>query len=94
MLSGGQYDKLMERMGKHCGAMGFALYLNELERLDPVQTDFDVDLLLRYDDATDLTALTRTLAEQTAAGKQVLVRRDPTGVRARETMDLRGGEEA
>ncbi len=94
VLSGGQYDKLMERMGKHCGAMGFALYLNELERLDPVQTDFDVDLLLRYDDATDLTALTRTLAEQTAAGKQVLVRRDPTGVRARETMDLRGGEEA
>lgn len=91
VLSGGQYDKLVQRMGKHCGAMGFALYLNELERLDPVQGDFDADLLLRYDSSTDLTALTRTLAEQTAAGKRVLARQDPTGVRAREELDLRGG---
>lgn len=92
VLSGGQYDKLVERMGKHCGAMGFALYLNELERLDPARGSFDADLLLRYDDATDLTVLTQTLAEHTAAGKRVLARRSPEGVRAREQMDLRGGE--
>lgn len=33
VLSGGQYDKMVEKMGKPCGAMGFAIYLNELERL-------------------------------------------------------------
>ncbi len=33
----GQYDKMLEKMGKPCGAMGFAIYLNELERLGPAQ---------------------------------------------------------
>lgn len=33
VLSGGQYDKMVEKMGKRCGAIGFAIYLNELERL-------------------------------------------------------------
>ncbi len=32
-----QYDKMVEKMGKRCGAMGFAIYLNELERLGPAR---------------------------------------------------------
>ncbi len=32
VLSGGQYDKLMERMGRNSGAVGFAVYLDTLER--------------------------------------------------------------
>lgn len=32
VLSGGQYDKLMERMGRSSGAAGFAVYLDTLER--------------------------------------------------------------
>ena len=31
VLSGGRYDKLMKRMGKNAGAIGFALYLNALD---------------------------------------------------------------
>ena len=27
VLSGGQYDRMVEKMGKRCGAMGFAIYL-------------------------------------------------------------------
>ena len=34
ILSGGRYDGIMERMGKKGGAIGFALYLNELDALD------------------------------------------------------------
>ena len=34
VLSGGQYDNLMEKMGKKARAIGFAVYLDELERLD------------------------------------------------------------
>lgn len=34
ILSGGRYDKLMERMGKDGGAIGFALYLNALDYMD------------------------------------------------------------
>ena len=34
VLSGGQYDKLMHSFGKNCGALGFAVYLDALERLE------------------------------------------------------------
>lgn len=34
ILSGGQYDKLMSRMGKDAGALGFAVYLDLLEDYD------------------------------------------------------------
>lgn len=32
ILSGGQYDKLMEKMGRGVGGIGFAVYLDELEK--------------------------------------------------------------
>ena len=34
VLSGGQYDKLMRKMGRSSSAIGFAVYLDMLERLD------------------------------------------------------------
>lgn len=34
ILSGGRYDKLLARMGKKSGAIGFAVYLDLLERLE------------------------------------------------------------
>lgn len=34
VLSGGQYDRLLHRMGKMGGAIGFACYLDKLERLE------------------------------------------------------------
>lgn len=33
ILSGGQYDKLLRKMGRKSGAIGFAVYLDQLERL-------------------------------------------------------------
>ena len=33
ILSGGQYDKLMSKMRKTSGAIGFAVYLDELSKL-------------------------------------------------------------
>ena len=41
VLSGGQYDKLMVKMGKKAAAIGFAVYLDTLERCEeqPVQQD-------------------------------------------------------
>ncbi len=33
VISGGQYDKLMRRMGRRSNACGFAVYLDELDRL-------------------------------------------------------------
>jgi len=33
VLSGGQYDKLMQKLGRKSGAVGFAVYLDQLERM-------------------------------------------------------------
>jgi len=38
ILSGGQYDKLMEKMGKKSKAIGFAVYLDELGKLSDKTT--------------------------------------------------------
>ena len=37
VLSGGRYDALAHRMGKKCGAIGFAVYMDALERLNGIQ---------------------------------------------------------
>ncbi len=41
VLSGGQYDKLMRKMGKKASAIGFAVYLDTLERLDDAKCEED-----------------------------------------------------
>ena len=38
VLSGGRYDNLMKKMGRRSGAIGFAVYLDRLERLDVRET--------------------------------------------------------
>ena len=39
VLSGGQYDNVMQKMGKKAGAIGFAVYLDELERIEKLTED-------------------------------------------------------
>ena len=45
ILSGGQYDRLLSHMGKNARAIGFALYLDQLEQLEET-AEWDVDTLL------------------------------------------------
>lgn len=49
ILSGGQYDKLLRKMGRTSSAIGFAIYLDMLERLQQPSAGFDVDNVLIYD---------------------------------------------
>ena len=46
VLSGGQYDKLMRKMGRKSGAIGFAVYLDTLERYNMEEKQYDVDTVL------------------------------------------------
>lgn len=91
VLSGGRYDKLVEKMGKQFSAIGFAITLNELERLSPSRQDYDVDVLLLYDESSDLVELSKRSAALVDAGKQIMVQK-VTGerIRPREILDLRG----
>ena len=41
VLSGGRYDRLVRKMGKSAGGIGFAVYLNELERMQTNIPDCD-----------------------------------------------------
>lgn len=48
ILSGGRYDRLMKKLGKASGAIGFAVYLDMLERLPRNTEKYDVDVVLLY----------------------------------------------
>ncbi len=62
VLRGGQYDKLMKRLGKSHKAIGFAVYLDALERTEQ-DSPYDADVLLTYTKETDIeTVLAKALA--------------------------------
>nr|MBQ8245439.1 ATP phosphoribosyltransferase regulatory subunit [Oscillospiraceae bacterium] len=87
LLSGGQYDKLMEKLGRSGGAIGFALYLDLLEQLPGTRRGCDVDVLLLYDDPAAVPAAVEAL---TADGKTVSAQKAvPDRLRYREVLDLR-----
>ena len=75
VLSGGQYDKLMRRMGRNCKAVGFAIYMDQLERLNEGPKPYDVDTVLLYDDRADIAALTRAVRELMQQGLSVRAQR-------------------
>ncbi len=87
VLSGGQYDKLMQRMGKSARAVGFAIYMDLLERLGDGERPYDVDTLLLYDDGADVAALARAVRQLTAQGKRVTAQKAvPEKLRYRESI--------
>lgn len=91
VLSGGRYDKLVEKMGKQFGAIGYAITLNELERLQLTPKDYDVDVLLLYDEASDLEEVSKRSAALIGEGKTVLVQAENEGkIRAQKIVDFRG----
>ncbi len=48
VLSGGRYDSIMRKFGKDQPALGFALYIGELDRALHTPKEYDVDVLLLY----------------------------------------------
>ena len=71
VLSGGRYDRLLSRMGKQLGAIGFAVYLDRLERFGVEDTEYDVDVLLTYDVDSDKKTVIDTVKLLNESGKTV-----------------------
>lgn len=93
VLSGGQYDRLLERMGRRARAVGFALYLDRLEALDREAEPFDVDVLLLYSENDSPADVARAVYAIVETGRSVSAeRRIPEKLRYRELVRL--GEEA
>ena len=95
ILAGGRYDNLLLRMGKHGEAIGFAVYLDQLERFTAQKPAFETDALVVYDDDTDplvIIAATEALRQQ---GKRFRVQRaEEPQMNCRETVLLTKGVNA
>ena len=93
VLSGGQYDKLMDQMKRTDRAIGFAVYTDLLERLEQSIEEFDVDVVLLYDGTADLVDVrthARLLSQQ---GRRVLVLQTmDQNIRCKKVLKLSGNE--
>ncbi|MBR3835665.1 MAG: ATP phosphoribosyltransferase regulatory subunit [Clostridia bacterium] len=91
VLSGGQYDNLMKKMGRKSGAIGFAVYLDTLERLNLTQKKYDVDTVLIYDENSRPEDIARVVNEITSTGNNVMAQRSvPDSIRYRQLLKLNG----
>jgi len=92
VLSGGRYDRLLRKMGKSGGAMGFALYLDLLERYGEESREYDADILLLYDSTTDPQTLTRTVEMLCEGGRSVRTQTCvPDGFRYGRLLSVKNG---
>ncbi len=71
VLSGGQYDKLMDKMKRKSRAVGFAVYLDLLERLNACQREYDVDVVVLYKDSDDILEVGKLVLSIADEGKVV-----------------------
>ena len=95
VLSGGQYDKLMKRMGKKSRAVGFAVYLDALERLLEDRSEYDADVVLLYEDSDDVFSVLKRARALREGGSSVLVLRSlPENLRYRDLISMGGRKEA
>ena len=82
LLTGGYYGRLMRKFGRELDAIGFAVYLNELDVLFRSQHHLDVDALILYDGGADRENLIRKADEMRAQGLRVrLETHIPQGLR-------------
>ncbi len=72
ILSGGRYDLLMQKMGKRSGAIGFAVYLDEIDTLDGSVDQYDADVFVQYGDGCDVDAVYALVEQLTQSGQRVM----------------------
>lgn len=86
VLSGGQYDLLMKRMGRKSGAVGFAVYLDLVDTKESA-AEYDADVLLLYSDSDSISDVFKKADALRSEGKSVLVaNKIPAGKSYREVM--------
>lgn len=91
ILSGGQYDKQLQKMGRSGNAVGFAIYLNLLEQIRE-KTQFDVDAVLRYPRGADMQQVFAAAAQLRKECNVLTVSSLPEAVCWRKLYELREGE--
>jgi len=75
VLSGGQYDNLMRKMSRKSGAIGFAVYLDLLERIYEDSHDYDVSTVLLYDEDAKLCDVNNAVKKLIDKGETVIAQK-------------------
>lgn len=91
ILSGGRYDPLMQKMGKRCGAIGFAVYLDLLELFSDDSEGYGVDVLLLYPEGTDAAEILSAQAALSAEGTVFAASQKPPKIRYKRLIALEEG---
>ena len=92
VLAGGQYDKAMKILGKAGGAVGFAIYLDELTKGAQTPQLYDVDAVLLYSEEDAISDVFAAVCALQEKGMSVSAQTsDATELRYREKYVLRGG---
>ena len=92
VLAGGQYDKAMKILGKAGGAVGFAIYLDELTKGTQDPQRYDVDAVLLYSEKDEMTDVFMAVCALQEKGMSVSAQTsEDTELRYREKYVLRDG---
>ncbi len=92
VLSGGQYDLLMEKMGSKAGAIGFAVYLDSLGKLNESKDEYDVNTVILYAQNTTISDINNAVEKAKNNGESVLaVKKIPDKLRYEKVVDLTKG---
>jgi ATP phosphoribosyltransferase regulatory subunit len=90
VLSGGRYDNLLGKMGREGGAIGFAVYLDHLERLEGISAEYDADIFLVYGENDSAADVFGAIKKLTADGKTLVSGKEvPGGFKCREIVYLK-----
>lgn len=93
VLAGGQYDQAMAHLGKKVDAIGFALYLNEINRITEEKTAYDVDAVILYKCSEGVVAIAQAVQQLQKLGLSVRAEKSlPNNIRYKELYRLEDGE--
>ncbi|MBQ2678236.1 MAG: ATP phosphoribosyltransferase regulatory subunit [Firmicutes bacterium] len=93
VLAGGQYDRALKHMGKKGKAIGFALYLNDINSLAKKASQYDVDAVVLYDEGTPIPEVTGAVKRLQENGMSVFAaKKEPEDLRCRNVYQLINGK--
>ncbi|MBQ8783183.1 MAG: ATP phosphoribosyltransferase regulatory subunit [Clostridia bacterium] len=93
VLAGGRYDNLASKIRKGIGAVGFAVYLDNLNLHYPVESETDCDILILNKSEKSGIALTKAVEEFVSQGNSVRVEKEiPENFKAGKTLIFDGKE--
>ncbi len=92
ILSGGQYDKLLHKMGRKSGAIGFAVYLDLLEQWEQTASSYDVDAVLLHSKDASAAEVLATVQKLSENGEVLALTDVPKQTRYRRLLRLENGE--